>query len=373
MKDLVRKGFKKHFGSKPIVVRSPGRINLIGEHTDYNLGLVMPGAIKEAIWFAMAPNGGSKARVHALDLDDYFEFDVSDLSKTLSPWGMYVKGVVAQFRGRIPGFDCVFAGNIPRGGGLSSSAALTCGIAFGLDTLFDCKLSKWELASLAQRAEQEFARVDCGIMDQFASLFGVKGDLLMLDCENYSHTQVQLPKGLSIFLIDSGVKHSLAATEYNLRKQECEMAVSILRRSQPDVVSLRNATLDMIENEAKSLGERLTRRVTYVIEENERVKNCQQLIEQGKPFGQLLYASHDGLRDKYSVSCDEVDVLVSSAKKAGVYGARIMGGGFGGYTINVIERGGKRQLREVRAMFKSVYGYQPEMIEVSLENGTSVL
>ncbi|GGG52056.1 galactokinase [Hymenobacter glacieicola] len=326
-----------------MVVRAPGRVNLIGEHTDYNQGFVLPAAIDKAIYFAVGLSGTSIIRLYSHDNQQLYTTEAGPVEPCTILWANYLLGVVAQFQQRgiaVPGFDCVFGGSIPMGAGLSSSAAVECGLAYALDALLHTNLDRMTLAHLAQKAEHEFALVQCGLMDQFASLFGQAGQVVRLDCRSLQYEYFPFDtRAAQVVLCNSGVKHSLASSEYNLRRQECEQGVAVLHRHYPHVQSLRDATLPQVQARWAELGDVVYRRCRYVVEENARVEAaCQHLLAGDlRAFGREMYASHAGLRDDYQVSCRELDVLVAAAQQApGVFGARMMGGGFGGCTINLV-------------------------------------
>jgi galactokinase len=338
--------FNQHFGAAPtLLVRAPGRLNLIGEHTDYNDGLVLPGAIAQEVRFALRLNGTDQIRLRALDFDKGFEVAVADVAPLEhGHWSNYQLGVVAGLQGhgaQIPGFDCAFGGDIPSGAGLSSSAAVECGVAWGLNELLSLGLDKMQLAHVAQKAEHEYAQVKSGIMDQFASLFGKAGQVVRLDCRSLDYAYFSLDTNTSrLVLCNSGVKHQLASSEYNKRREECQEGVRIMAQKNPAIKSLRDATLPDIEVAKAEMGDVVYRRCRYVVEENARVEAMTAHLAAGHPLedvGELLYASHAGLRDDYEVSCPELDVLEELAHQApGCYGARMMGGGFGGCTINLV-------------------------------------
>lgn len=376
----LKREFKKYFDENPTIIRSPGRINLIGEHTDYNNGFVMPAAINYNISFAIGTALTDEVTIISLDMDDRLTFDVHDISNSQSPWGMYIKGVTSQFinqKLKIGGFNCVFTGDIPLGAGLSSSAALTCGLAFGINQIFKTGLSNWDLARIAQTAEQRYAKVNCGIMDQFANLFSQEKHFSMLDCQTLEYSSEKFPsKNTNIVLIDTKVKHSLASTEYNLRKQQCDLAVSLIKGNFPKVNSLREVTAKMISESSLFLGETLQRRAEFVIEENQRVLDGFEDIKNGNmaAFGEKMYRSHEGLKTKYSVSCEELDMLVESTyEHKEVIGARMMGGGFGGCTINLVSgREGRRFIGALSKKFKKQFGVTPAVYDINLSEGTRV-
>jgi galactokinase len=342
--ELLAAEFLRRFERAPLLVRAPGRVNLIGEHTDYNQGFVLPAAINREIYFAIALNDRSDCRLVAYDeQQDFVTIELTSVQPGQKQWANYLLGVIAQFQQRgvaVRGFDCVFGGTIPLGAGLSSSAALTCGLAFALNHLLEAKLERLTLAQIGQAAEHIYAGVRTGLMDQFASLFGRAGNVVRLDCRSLAHDYFPFDTTAShIVLCNSGVKHSLASSEYNTRRRECEQGVAVLQRHYPQVQSLRDATLEQLEAHQDELGQLVHQRCRYVVEENQRVLVATEALLRGDlhAFGELMYASHAGLRDDYQVSSPELDVLVEAARPLpGVYGARMMGGGFGGCTINLV-------------------------------------
>ncbi|MVN76207.1 galactokinase [Hymenobacter sp. HMF4947] len=338
--------FQRRFGEVPsLLLRAPGRINLIGEHTDYNDGLVLPAAIDKEIRFGLRLNGTDRIRLVALDFDATYEVAVADIAPIPDGhWANYQLGVVAGLQQRgatVPGFDCAFGGDIPGGAGLSSSAAVECGVAWGLNHLLKLGLDTMTLAQISQMAEHEYAKVMCGLMDQFASMFGRAGHVVELDCRSLEYAYFPFnTDACRIVLCNSGVKHALADSEYNTRREECAKGVAILQKRNSSIKSLRDATLPEIDAAQAELGEVIAKRCRYVVEENQRVQDLTARLVAGKPLeqvGELLYASHAGLRDLYQVSCSELDVLEAMAHHApGAYGARMMGGGFGGCTLNLV-------------------------------------
>jgi len=343
----VRDQFQERFGQAPVQVNAPGRINLIGEHTDYNDGFVLPAAIDRRIEMAVGPNGkAAHCRLYAADLGESLEIDFDDIQPQSKPgWANYILGVVAELRAsgaRLEGFDCLFAGNIPIGGGLSSSAALENATAVGLNQLFDLGLSKEKLLHLSQRAEHRYAGVQCGIMDQFATMMGKAGHALLLDCRTLDYEYVPLDlKDHVLVLCDTNVSHSLAASEYNTRRRECEEAVRLLQPAFPNMRALRDLTTVGLKAERNRISELLFRRAHHVITENERVQLAVAALRAGElsRLGDLLYQSHNSLQNDYEVSCTELDFLVDFTRSRDeVLGARMMGGGFGGSTLNLVEK-----------------------------------
>ncbi|TGE16129.1 galactokinase [Hymenobacter elongatus] len=339
----IATAFRQRFSTEPLLVRAPGRINLIGEHTDYNGGYVLPAAIDKEMYFAVALNQDNTIRLVAYDLNESFQVAADAVQPSDTQWANYPLGVVAQLQRRglvVPGFDCVFGGTVPAGAGLSSSAAVECGMLFALNTLLQAHLQPLEIAQMGQAAEHEYAKVLCGLMDQFASVFGRAGQVVRLDCRSLDYEYFPFDTSVCrIVLCNSGVKHALASSEYNTRRQECEQGVAILRQHYPAINTLRDVTLPQLLAHQTELGPLLYKRCRYVLEENQRVEETCRHLAQGDlaAVGRLLYASHAGLRDDYEVSCLELDELVKIAQTTpGVYGARMMGGGFGGCTINLV-------------------------------------
>ncbi|MGD8426492.1 MAG: galactokinase [Balneolaceae bacterium] len=343
----IKNKFISLFDNNCILIQSPGRVNLIGEHTDYNDGFVLPAAISKSIVMAMALNSLGKCRFYAFDKQESFEADlVSELHKSDKRWPNYLLGVIDRLQKHgynvSKGFDCVFGGNVPIGAGLSSSAALEGGVLFGLAQLFDFEIPPVEMAKIAQEAENKFVGVQCGIMDQFISLNGKQGHAMKLDCRSleYEYYPFQF-SNIRIVLCDTQVRRELASSEYNLRREQCEQGVEILQKYEPEITSLRDVSPELLKGHKDEIGPTVFRRCKYVIEENERVlQACHDLQNNDlKSFGKRMFASHTGLRNEYEVSCKELDILVDAARNIeGVMGARMMGGGFGGCTINLVDK-----------------------------------
>lgn len=342
--DYIKGRFLAAFKQAPsLVVRSPGRINLMGEHTDYNHGFVLPAAIDKQIVCAFGGGVQGRCRLVAAGLDDAFECDIARIERSPKSWPNYVLGVVEQFRERgleVGGFDCVVGGDIPIGAGLSSSAALECAVTQGLAALFGHRLEKLDVVRMAQGAENEFVGVQCGIMDQFASVQGKAGHVIRLDCRSLDFAYYPFPlRDYKIVLCDTGVKHDLASSEYNDRRKECEAGVAELKRHYSDVCSLRDVSIRQLDEHREEFDPVVYRRCRYVIGENERVLESCRMLERGDlpAFGANMYRTHEGLRDDYGVSCAELDFLVERARADGrAIGARMMGGGFGGCTVNLV-------------------------------------
>ena len=342
--DFVRSRFIKHFdGSTGNVYASPGRINLIGEHTDYNGGFVFPGAIDKGMIAELKINGTNKVRAYSIDLKDYVEFGLNEEDAPRASWARYIFGVCREIikrGGKISGFNTAFAGDVPMGAGMSSSAALESTYAFALNEMFDCGLDKFELAKIGQATEHNYCGVNCGIMDQFASVFGKAGSLIRLDCRSLEYQYFPFdPKGYKLVLLDSVVKHELASSAYNKRRQSCETAVAAIQKRHPEVEFLRDANMDWLKEVKEEISAEDYMRAEYVIEEIQRVLDVCDALEQGdyETVGKKMYETHHGMSKLYEVSCEELDFLNDLAKECGVTGSRDMGGGFGGCTINLVK------------------------------------
>lgn len=336
--------FRSLYNEEPILVRSPGRVNIIGEHTDYNEGFVLPAAIDKAIYIAINKRSDDAIHLYAQDYKQPFESSLSTVAPTDKSWPNYILGVVDQLQKRghtLGGFNLVIDGDVPLGAGLSSSAAVECATAFALNHLFHLGIEKMELVKAAQLAEHTFAGVLCGIMDQFASMFGKKNHVIKLDCRSLEYEYVPLDlKGYKIVLFNTNVKHSLASTEYNTRRQQCEQGVAWLKEKYPQVNSLRDVNLPMLDEMVKPKDELIYLRCKYVVEEKERLLTGCEDLQKGniKALGEKMFRTHEGLSREYEVSCKELDFLVNAVRgNNAVLGARMMGGGFGGCTINLIQ------------------------------------
>ena len=378
MKDkTVKNFFERKFGPEFRFFAAPGRINLIGEHTDYNDGFVLPGAIDRRIYLAINAIQGTSVTIYSLDFDETVVFDLNDELPELPHWAKYPFGVIKELqkKGFKPGaFQAAFGGDIPDGAGLSSSAALESAFATALNALFEFGLDKMALAKIGQMAEHNYAGVRCGIMDQFASMHGKTGHVIRLDCRSLEFKYYPLELGdYELILADTRVKHSLASSEYNRRRQDCEEGVLFLRSQMPNVKSLRDVRAKDIYGYKDMMGKQIFLRCEFVTEEIERVVETCYALEGGdlKRVGALMLETHHGLRTKYDVSCDELDVLVDTAKTIeGVLGARMMGGGFGGCTINLVAKNVVEQFKkETSAAFYKAFGTTPEFYEVNIGDG----
>jgi galactokinase len=375
----VEELFNDRFGKPDLIVRSPGRINLIGEHTDYNMGFVLPASIDKAIYIAIAGRNDDQVHLLAADLDETHQATLTELAFSEKHWPNYVVGVIDQLQKAghvLKGFNAVLSGDVPLGAGLSSSAAVECATAFALNELFSLGLDRRTMVQLSQKAENAFVGVQCGIMDQFASMFGQEEKLIRLDCRSLAYDYIPFPTDtIEVLLMDTGVKHSLASSEYNLRRQECEKGVSIINQKYPQVNSLRDATLPMVE-ECLSKGDaKVYHRCKYVVDEIDRLQQACVDLQRGdlRGFGKKMFATHDGLSQLYEVSCPEADALVDMVHNdPKVYGARMMGGGFGGCTINVVEKGYAQELAEKTApAYRDRFGKEMKWYIVTIDKGTS--
>jgi galactokinase len=380
--------FQKHFypesadqpSGNPILICSPGRVNLIGEHTDYNEGFVLPAAIDKAIYLAVGPRSDNELHFVAYNIKKTYRGSLSDLSHTHS-WADYLLGVVAQFRQagyQIGGFNCVFGGTIPMGAGLSSSAALENGVGFALNELFGLGLDRITILKLSQRAENEFVGAKVGVMDMFASMMGKADHVIKLDCRSLEYTYAPLRMdGISIVLCDSRVKHSLVTSEYNTRRAECEAGVRFLKTFYPDIKSLRDVTMPMLDQHLRDTEPHIYRRCAYVVQENQRLLDGVAALEANDiaAFGQLMYGSHEGLSKWYEVSCPELDILVDIARRhPGVLGARMMGGGFGGCTINLVREEALEDFTNlITKQYRASTGKDTYLHVCKIQDGTHVV
>ena len=378
----VRNRFIKHFdGTTGSIYTSPGRINLIGEHTDYNGGFVFPGAIDKGMIAELKPNGTQTVRAYSIDLKDYVEFGLNEEDAPRTSWARYLFGVCREMikrRVKVKGFNTAFSGNVPLGAGMSSSAALESTYAYALNDMFgDNQIDKFELAKVGQATEHNYTGVNCGFMDQFASVFGKKDNLIRLDCRSLEYQYFPFkPEGYRLVLIDSVVKHELASSAYNKRRQSCETVIAAIQKNHPHVEFLRDSNMDMLQEVAHSISQEDFMRAEYVIEEIQRVLDVCDALERNdyETVGQKMYETHYGLSKLYEVSCEELDFLNNCAKKNQVTGSRIMGGGFGGCTINLV----KNELydtfiNDAIESFKSKFNRIPKIYDVTISDGARKL
>ena len=372
MKETISKIFRERFGHAGTVYASAGRINLIGEHTDYNGGFVFPGAIDKVIMAEISPNGTDTVRVYSVNLDRYAEFGLSEEDAPDEQWARYIFGVCRETikrGGTVHGFDAVFAGDVPLGAGLSSSAALESCFAFAINDLFnDNRIDRFELARIGQSTEHNYCGVNCGIMDQFASVMGRKGQLMRLDCRSMEFRYYPFePEDHVLLLVDSRVKHELVDSPYNRRRESCERVARRL-----GIETLRDATFDDLEAILGDISAEDYSRARFVIGEKDRVLRVCDALTRGdyETVGECMYETHRGLSRDYEVSCEELDFLNDVARECGVTGSRIMGGGFGGCTINLIRKDLVDAFVDaVKEKFKSRYGHEPAVYEVVISDG----
>lgn len=372
LQEKVKKVFAGKFGGEATLYASAGRINLIGEHTDYNGGFVFPGAIDKVLMAAIRPNDTDRVNLFSIDIDEAVSFGLEEADAPTQQWARYIFGVAREIikrGGTVRGFDAVFAGNVPLGAGLSSSAALESCFAFALNDLFNGgAIEKYELARIGQSTEHNYCGVNCGIMDQFASVFGRKGNLMRLDCRSGEFEYFPFnPEGYQLVLVDSRVKHELADSPYNKRRQSCERVAARL-----GVDTLRDADMAMLDAARADISDEDYRRARYVIGEKQRVLDVCDALNAGdyETVGERMYETHRGLRDDYEVSCEELDFLNDLARRCGVTGSRIMGGGFGGCTINLV----RKELRDkfvdtAVGEFAARYGHAPQIYDVVISDG----
>ena len=380
-KEQVLKIYQEKFGNNtPEVYASPGRVNLIGEHTDYNGSFVFPGAIDKGMIAAIRLNGTEKVRAFAIDLNESSEFGLNEEDLPQEGWAKYIFGVCREIikrGGAVAGFDTVFAGDVPLGAGMSSSAALESTYAYALNDMFNLGIDTFELARIGQSTEHNYVGVKCGIMDQFASLFGKKGHLIRLDTKTMEYQYFPFdPEGYKLVLLDTVVKHELASSAYNKRRESCEHAAETIAKRHPEVKFLRDATMDMLKEVKNEISEEDYMRAEYVIEETQRVRGVSDALERGdyETVGEKMYETHHGMSKLYEVSCEELDFLNDVAKEHGVTGSRVMGGGFGGCTINLV----KDELydsfiADAKLKFKEKYGHEPKVYDVVISDGARKL
>ena len=374
--------FQDQFQTKPIIVRSPGRINIIGEHTDYNEGFVLPAAIDKAAYIAVSLRDDDEVHLVAMDLNEKYSVHLIDLKPVADlGWPNYILGSAAQFLKKeikLTGFNAVLTSTVPIGAGLSSSAAIECAAVFALNELLQTNLEKLEMVKMAQKAEHEYAGVMCGIMDQFASMMGKKDYLIKLDCRSLEYEYVPFKlDGIKVLLLNTSVKHSLASSEYNNRRKECKTAVDWVSEHLHGINSLRNVTEEMLSNYVLIKDERIDKRSRYVVQEINRLVEVCSYLENGNltELGKNMFATHDGLSKMYQVSCKELDWLVDKVRNnPNVLGARMMGGGFGGCTINLVKDNAIDEL-----VSGLQFNYEKEMnlpltySVASIDNGTEII
>ncbi len=377
MKSQITQTFQRHFEAEPLVVFAPGRINLIGEHTDYQEGFVFPAAIAQGIWVGIAKNNLAVCKAYSLDFEQEFCFELNSMSPKKGHWATYIMGMctlLQQAGYPLVNFDLVIGGDIPLGAGLSSSAALSVSLGLALSELFSFPIQKKNLALYAQKSEQLFAGVNCGIMDPYASSFGKQGKAMLLDCRSLDHQDVPVNLGdYGLLLIHSKVSHSLASSAYNQRRAACEESVVILQQSYPEIRTLRDLAVSDLPTIKRLLPEALFPKAKHVITECDRVHQTAAALssENLALVGSLLHASHQSLRDDFEVSCAELDFLAKQTEKAkAVLGARMMGGGFGGCLLSIVKQQESQVFKDqIQAAYEKTFQLTPEFIEVALGDG----
>jgi galactokinase len=380
--EKIKEKFKNTFQNEPqFLIKAPGRINLIGEHTDYNDGFVLPAAVDKAIYFAFSKRQDSICSFVSFDLNDAMEISLDDLKKTEKGWANYLIGAIHELKVEgyqiDKGVNIVFGGDVPLGGGMSSSAAIDSGVIFGMNELFDLKLSKMEMALIAQRTEHNFAGVKCGIMDMFASIHGKVNSVIKLDCRDLSYQLFPFESAdYQIILCNTGVKHNLGDSEYNTRRSECEEGVAALKVIYPNVNSLRDASIIQLNSIQNQIREVVYKRCKYVIEEIKRVElACEHLLKNDlMTFGKFMYETHNGLQNDYGVSCKELDFLVDFTRNnENIIGSRMMGGGFGGCTINLVKNEYVNTfINQISEAYQAQFDIEMEHYEVTLTDGVGI-
>ena len=380
-KDTIVNKFKELYQEEPLVVSSPGRINIIGEHTDYNDGFVLPAAIDKAIYVAVSKRSDDNIVLYAEDYQERHEVKLTDIAISEKHWPNYILGVVDQYQKRgatLGGFNLYIDGDVPLGAGLSSSAAVECAVTLALSELFELHVERLDIPQIAQKAEHTYAGVMCGIMDQFASAFGKEKNVIKLDCRTLGFEYVPLDlKGYEVVLLNTNVKHSLASTAYNTRREQCEQASAWVREKYPEVKNLRDVTVAMLDELVKDKDADIYAKASFVVRENERVEKSCDALRSGDvvQLGQYIFQSHEGLSKVYEVSCPELDYLVDYVKQfPEVIGARMMGGGFGGWTINIVKEGVLPSiLPTLEKEYKQKFDKELSVIQVRIADGTRVL
>ena len=373
--------FEESFGLAPKkIVLSPGRINIIGEHIDYNDGYVLPAAIDKIICFAFEKSNSNTSKIIAIDLDDSFEVDLTtEMELTDNVWTNYIRGVINQLKikgFKFDGFNCIFSSNIPVGSGLSSSAALECGFLFGINELFDLKIKPVDIALMGQSAEH-WVGINCGIMDQFSSVMGLENKVIKIDCKTleYEYHNADF-NDYSLILFDSNVKHSLMTSAYNERRQQCEEGIAIIKSNFPEITSFRDCNEQHVLKLQDIMSANVFKRCLFVVKEIKRVSLACDALDKGDiaTLGKLMFETHQGLSVDYEVSCAELDMIVDTLKKEdAVVGSRLMGGGFGGCTINLIKKGHEERIKQqLSALYLETFGIELKIYDVKIGNGTSL-
>lgn len=377
MKELISELFQEQFHSECRYFQAPGRINLIGEHTDYNDGFVLPASINRYVTMGISPSDSQLVQLYSKDYDESFKFQLNSIQTNIPHWAKYIYGVVKEIRKRgkkIPGFNAVFSSDIPIGAGLSSSAAIESAFAYALNTLFKLEFDVTELARIGQAAEHCFVGVKCGIMDQFASLLGKKDHVILLDCKNLEYQYIPYSiDGYSFLLVDSMVKHELASSEYNTRRQECETGLKWISRKYPSVISFRDITSSTLKESKEFLNPIVYNRCSHVVNENKRLHQAVDAIKSRdiNSLGGLIYKTHESLQNEFEVSCKELDYIVDISREfKEVIGARMMGGGFGGCVLHLLPNSEVENYKDyVNVHYFEKYKIKPNIYQVSIDDG----
>lgn len=378
----IAEKFRQIFQGEPLLIRSPGRVNLIGEHTDYNEGFVLPAAIDKAAYLAISLRDDEEIHLVAHDLNETFSVNINEMKPVgVINWPNFILGAAAQFLKKgiqLKGFNAVLMSDVPIGAGMSSSAAIECATTFALNELLHTGLDRLEMVKMAQKAEHEYAGVMCGIMDQFASMMGKKNNVIKLDCRSLEYEYIPFRlEGIKILLLNTNVKHSLASSEYNTRRTECGKAIEWIRKHEPEVSSLRDVTIDMLNKHVLIEDQLIDMRCRFIVQEIKRLtEGCEDLkLGNIHALGKKMFLTHRGLSEMYGVSCKELDFLVNFVhSKNEVIGARMMGGGFGGCTINlVMEEGVEQLITEIKPAYETATNLPLTYYISSIENGTEII
>jgi galactokinase len=377
----IRNKFYELYNEDCLLIRSPGRINIIGEHTDYNEGFVLPAAIDKAVYIAISKRKDDGIYLYAEDYDEKFTTNLQSVKKSETEWANYILGVVSELQQQgysIKGFNAVISGDLPIGAGMSSSAAVECATVFALNELNKLGINRMQMAAITQKAEHNFAGVMCGIMDMFASLMGKKEKAIKLDCRSLAYEYTPLHLGeYAIVLFNTNVKHSLASSEYNTRRKQCEAGVALIQPHHPEVKSLRDVSLQMLDKYVLPVDAITDKRCRFIVKEIVRLQSACGALQQNdlKLLGTYMFETHDGLSNDYEVSCKELDYLVDAVRNnEAVIGARMMGGGFGGCTINLIRKDAiEDTIAEVSKKYEAAMQLPFAYYPVSIENGTEIL
>ncbi len=379
--DQIQSKFTTLFGVTPSIYRSPGRINIIGEHTDYNEGFVLPAAIDKAVIVMVSKRDDNTISLYSEKYDERFEINVNEVQPSPLQWANYILGVVSEIQKRdhvVGGFNLLLDGDIPGGAGLSSSAAIECAVAFALNDMYELHIDKMDMVKIAQKAEHNYAGVMCGIMDQFASMFGKENHAIRLDCKTleYKYVPINLP-GYTIILLNTNVKHNLASSAYNERRASCFQGVAWVKEHHPEVNSLRDVSLAMLDSFVKEKDEDVYTKCKFIVEEIQRLQSACEDLEANDivSLGKKMFQTHDGLSKSYEVSCDELDYLVDQVRdNQSVIGSRMMGGGFGGCTINIVKEDDVDELiNGLTSGYEAKFGLKLDAYKVKIESGSGIV